>query len=82
MCGVIRMGECNLDHSLDDVKKKLESQQPFLPEPLFRQLSQYVTSERSQQILNELFHLLKKYDLAPAEEQEERNGKMTLLMKE
>ncbi|MFX3622677.1 MAG: hypothetical protein ACE3JP_01205 [Ectobacillus sp.] len=74
------MGKCNIDHSHEDVVKKLESQQSFLPEALAKQLYQFLESELPQQTLNELFHLLKKYDLSSVEERKERNRKMALLI--
>jgi hypothetical protein len=74
------VGTCNLDHSHEDVNDKLESQQGFLPQFIYQDLHRFLKSEHSQQILNELFHLLKKYDLASKEEQEERNGKFVQLM--
>lgn len=70
------MGECKIDHSQEDVMKKLESQQDYLPELLSKDLTLFLMSEPSQETLNELFHLLKKYDLASNEEQEQRNQKL------
>ncbi|MGM0876583.1 MAG: hypothetical protein ACQEWV_17940 [Bacillota bacterium] len=70
------MSSCNLDHSLDDVKKKLADQRPFLLPDLTEKCSQYLTAAQSQNDLNELFHLLKKYDLASDEEKEIRNQKL------
>ena len=52
------MGECNLDHSLEDVLRKLESQKDFLPEQVGERMRQFLKNERTQQTLNELFHLL------------------------
>ncbi|WP_096435136.1 group-specific protein [Alteribacter populi] len=73
------MAECNLDHSLEDVKKKLESQSEFLPSNIFVQLKLFLEKDLSQATLNETFHLLKKYDLATDKEREERNVKMEAL---
>jgi hypothetical protein len=70
------VSSCNLDHSLDDVKKKLEDQRPYLLPTLVEKCSLYLTSAQSQNDLNELFHLLKKYDLASDEEKEIRNQKL------
>jgi hypothetical protein len=70
------VSSCNLDHSLDDVKKKLADQRPFLIPALAEKCSQYLTVAQSQNDLNELFHLLKKYDLASHEEREIRNQKL------
>ncbi|MGF9711021.1 MULTISPECIES: group-specific protein [Paenibacillus] len=73
------MGKCSIDHSHEDVAQKLESQKEFLPESLTADLQQFLLREHSQQTLNELFHLLKKYDLASKEEREERNVKLKQL---
>ncbi|MEH6949618.1 hypothetical protein V7068_21770 [Bacillus sp. JJ634] len=74
------MRKCQIDHSHEDVAKKLETQKQFIPELLFKDLQSYLMSQRSQHILNELFHLLKKYDLATAEEQNIRNKKLVALI--
>ncbi len=58
------MSECKLDHSYADVRKKLSEQSRFLPEALLSRLDQYISEQLDQATLNELFHLLKKYDLA------------------
>lgn len=73
------MSECKLDHSLEDVRKKLEEQQPFLPVELAKQFQSFLEQDLSQQTLNEAFHLLKKYDLASDEERMERNNKIETL---
>jgi hypothetical protein len=70
------MGQCSIDHPHEDVIKKLESQCDFLPAALYEELQSCLKNEHSQQTLNELFHLLKKYDLASGEEQEVRNQKL------
>ncbi|MGC5328407.1 hypothetical protein [Brevibacillus sp. SYSU BS000544] len=70
------MSECKLDHSTEDVIKKLEEQSSFLPQDLYAALQAYLQNEREQQTLNEIFHLLKKYDLSSAEEREQRNQKL------
>jgi hypothetical protein len=67
------MSSCKLDHDLEDVTKKLSEQKPFLPEDLFDGSNQLLERRPDQNTLNELFHLLKKYDLASEEEQAERN---------
>ncbi len=75
------MGECKLDHSLDDVINKLEQQKPFLNEECTAKLSQLLQRNPDQTTLNEIFHLLKKYDLADDAERERRNGKLDQLLK-
>ncbi|GGK19960.1 hypothetical protein GCM10010965_11210 [Caldalkalibacillus thermarum] len=74
------MSECKLDHSLEDVHKKLEEQAPFLPEDLYSRFKAFLTSDVDQATLNEAFHLLKKYDLASAEEQQARNARIEALI--
>ena len=74
------MSSCKIDHPVEDVKSKLLSQQDFLPIDLYRRSEQFLESTRTQLELNELFHLLKKYDLASSEEQEIRNGKLRTLL--
>ncbi|MCK2004835.1 group-specific protein [[Brevibacterium] frigoritolerans] len=74
------MGVCNLNHSQQDVRLKFESQKAFLPTQLTQTLDQYLEKGNSQETLNELFHLLKKYDLSTQEEQESRNDKLKRIM--
>lgn len=74
------MSQCNLDHSLLDVKKKYESQLLFLPEELKQPFDQFFHKEHTQELLNEVFHLLKKFDLASKEEQESRIQKLLLIV--
>ncbi len=75
------MSNCNLDHSIDDVKKKLSDQKPFLPEGFSKRILQFLTVPRDQIELNELFHLLKKYDLATDAEKTERNDYINTILK-
>ncbi len=70
------MGNCELDHSLEDVKNKLEDQKSFLPTELFHQSHKLLEENPQQLILNELFHALKKYDLVSEEEKLNRNIKI------
>lgn len=67
------MSKCNIDHALEDVNKKLADQKEFLPEQLYNQSSELLEQNPDQHTLNELFHLLKKYDLASEQEKAERN---------
>ncbi|WP_164670777.1 group-specific protein [Virgibacillus doumboii] len=73
------MGKCNIDHSHADVVKKLESQESFLPDYLTQKIQSFLKEQHSQETLNDLFHLLKKYDLSSDNEREERNEKMLAL---
>lgn len=67
------MSHCPINHTLEDIKKKLIEQQPFLPEELYPKVEQYLNGKLDQQTLNEVFHLLKKYDLATDEVKVDRN---------
>ncbi|GHH97587.1 group-specific protein [Neobacillus kokaensis] len=75
------MSECKLDHSHEDVKHKYESQAGFLPEDMKLLFEQFFAKEHTQDLLNEVFHLLKKYDLADEQEQSERNNRLYLILK-
>lgn len=67
------MGTCQLDHSWEEVNKKLADQKSFLPVELYNESSQLLERKPDQLTLNELFHVLKKYDLASEEEKSKRN---------
>ncbi|MFE1242925.1 hypothetical protein ACFW35_02245 [Fictibacillus sp. NPDC058756] len=75
------MGKCTIDHTLEDVKQKLVDQGPFMPDNLVREVEGSLTEKTDQEFLNEIFHLLKKYDLADETEREERNEKLNDLVK-
>jgi hypothetical protein len=75
------MGKCTIDHTLEDVKQKLVDQAAFMPENLVREVEGSLTEKADQEFLNEVFHLLKKYDLADETEREERNEKLNDLVK-
>ncbi|MED0952334.1 hypothetical protein [Bacillus mobilis] len=72
---------CNIDHSMEDVMNKLESQKDFLPEVIFKEAKGFLQGNHSQEILNDVFHLLKKYDLVSEEEREMRNTQLLLIIK-
>ncbi|WP_425288593.1 hypothetical protein [Salibacterium halotolerans] len=74
------MGSCPIDHSLDDVKQKLEDQKDVMPAALYHDTARFFHDEQPQSILNEGFHLLKKYDLAGQEEKENRNAALQQLL--
>lgn len=74
------MGKCNLDHSLEDVQKKYETQKGFLPSTMYGAFEAKLKDRPDQQTLNELFHLLKKYDLASMDEQAARNGELERIL--
>lgn len=75
------MGECKIDHSHEEVMNKYESQMEFLPQDMAPLFNKFFEEEHTQDILNEVFHLLKKYDLVPEEEQSERNNRLYLVLK-
>lgn len=75
------MGTCNIDHSLEDVRTKLESQKDFLPNDLYEGTKTFLTEEVIQPVLNEIFHLLKKYDLVDLDEQQQRIEKLRDIVK-
>ncbi|HFK1766766.1 group-specific protein [Bacillus wiedmannii] len=72
---------CNIDHSMEDVMNKLESQKNFLPEVILKEVKGFLQGNHSQEILNDVFHLLKKYDLVSEEEREMRNTQLLLIIK-
>jgi hypothetical protein len=74
------MSQCKLDHSHEDVKIKYESQAEYLPAELKPLFAQFFAKEHTQDILNEVFHLLKKYDLATEEEKTARNNRLNMVL--
>mgnify|MGYP001479950216 CR=1 FL=1 len=75
------MGECKIDHTKEDVKNKYESQLNYLPEEMKPLFQQFFLEEHTQEILNDVFHLLKKYDLASEEEKQNRNNRLNMVLK-
>jgi hypothetical protein len=71
---------CNIDHTNADTAKKLESQKTYLPKELYEGSEKLLAGNPDQETLNELFHLLKKYDLASESEKEERNNQLRRLV--
>ncbi|MBP0725762.1 group-specific protein [Bacillus sp. RG28] len=74
------MSTCKLNHSTQDVIDKVELQKSHLPEILAEGLFKILQTKPSQVLLNELFHLLKKYDLSSPNEQEIRNNRLSQLI--
>ena len=74
------MTQCKIDHSREDVKSKYQSQMEFLPHELKPLFTTFFQGEHTQEILNEVFHLLKKYDLSSVEEKETRNHRLFLIL--
>lgn len=77
-----QVSECKLDHSQEDVQKKLAEQSSFLPTALGEGLAEKLGQPLTQEKLNELFHLLKKYDLASEQERLQRDEKLRLFLTE
>jgi hypothetical protein len=75
------MSKCTIDHTLEDVKQKLAEQSAFMPRELVMEVGDSLSDDSDQTYLNEVFHLLKKYDLADESEREERNAKLIELVK-
>jgi len=75
------MSKCTIDHTLEDVKQKLAEQSAFMPRELVMEVGDSLSENSDQTYLNEVFHLLKKYDLADESEREKRNGKLSDLVK-
>lgn len=75
------MSNCKIDHSLEDVKSKLDSQKAFLPKELLQKTQSFLEQSPSQTELNEIFHILKKYDLASNDEKEKRNQSLDVILK-
>ncbi|MGD7044398.1 hypothetical protein [Jeotgalibacillus proteolyticus] len=73
---------CKIDHSQEDVTNKLQSQKAHLPQSIYTGSEKLLKSNPDQKTLNELFHLLKKYDLAAKEEQLKRNQAFEALFAE
>lgn len=74
------MSNCQLDHSHEDVKQKYQSQKEFLPNEMTPMFQSFFLKEHTQSVLNEMFHLLKKYDLSSVQEKEQRNKQIVVLL--
>lgn len=70
---------CPIDHTPDEVRNKLTEQKPFLPTEIADGTDRLLDTELSQEELNEVFHLLKKYDLSDESEREKRNASFRML---
>jgi hypothetical protein len=75
------MGKCMIDHTLEDVKQKLADQSSFMPDEMIAKVSGALIKNADQEFLNEVFHLLKKYDLSDEKERGVRNEKLNDLVK-
>lgn len=75
------MSQCSIDHSHEDVRKKFESQLEYLPGGIRELFTAFFDKEHTQDILNDVFHLLKKYDLSDEDEKQKRNRRLELILK-
>jgi hypothetical protein len=75
------MSQCSIDHTAKDVQTKYESQKEFLPTELLELFDTFFKTSQTQETLNEIFHLLKKYDLSSEDEKVTRNEKFLLVLK-
>ncbi|WP_231557577.1 MULTISPECIES: hypothetical protein [Exiguobacterium] len=71
-----------VDHSLKDVSRRLERQSQYMPAHLYFQLEELLQWSLDQQVVNQLYALLKKYDVLTDIEREERNISIQLLIDE
>lgn len=76
------MGYCSIDHSLADVEIKLAEQSPFLPQHIVQGFHFFLTSNLTQEQLNEAFHVLKKYDLLSDAERVDRDEQILNLWRD
>lgn len=72
--------KCKLNHPIGDVRNKYETQKEHLPSDMISSFEAFFTHEHSQDILNDVFHLLKKYDLASEIEREQRNKRLFMVL--
>ncbi|WP_236634029.1 MULTISPECIES: hypothetical protein [Exiguobacterium] len=71
-----------VDHSLKDVSRRLERQSQCMPAHLYFQLEELLNWSLDQEVMNQLYALLKKYDVLTDIEREERNISIQLLIDE
>lgn len=76
------MSRCTIDHTQEDTLKKLQEQREYLPNNLVERCEMFLRKPLGQETLNEVFHLLKKYDLAEDNERLERNQQLEKLLNE
>jgi len=71
------MSKCNLNHTRSEVILKFYNQKAFMPDFVSSKVEVFLQEDiHTQEELNEIFHLLKKYDLATKEERDQRNLKL------
>lgn len=77
---IILENKCKLNHPVEDVRNKFETQKEYLPSDMTSSFEAFFTHEHTQDILNDVFHLLKKYDLATEEDREQRNKRLYMVL--
>ncbi|PLR94178.1 group-specific protein [Bacillus sp. T33-2] len=75
------MSECKENHSPEDVRTKYVTQAEHLPDDMKPLFEDFFVQEHTQDLLNEVFHLLKKYDLASEEEKSARNNWLYMVLR-
>ena len=70
------------DHSNEDVWRRLERQSQWMPAQLYYQFEELLSLHLEQPILNELYQVLKKYDVLTDIERDERNESIQMLIDE
>ncbi|MCC9625154.1 MULTISPECIES: hypothetical protein [Exiguobacterium] len=71
-----------VDHSIEDVSRRLERQSQCMPAHLYFQLEELLNWSLEQEVVNQLYALLKKYDVLTDIEREERNISIQMLIDE
>lgn len=74
------MDPSTVNHSIEDVSRRLERQSQFMPAHLYFQFEELLNWPLDQEIVNQLYVLLKKYDALTDGEREERNANIQLLI--
>ncbi|HAL00412.1 MAG TPA: hypothetical protein DCP50_05465 [Exiguobacterium sp.] len=70
------------DHSIEDVWRRLERQSQWMPAQFYYQFEELLSLHLEQPILNELYQVLKKYDVLTDIERDERNESIQMLIDE
>lgn len=76
------MDPSTVDHSIEDVSRRLERQSQCMPAHLYFQLEELLNWSLEQEVVNQLYALLKKYDVLTDIEREERNISIQMLIDE
>ncbi len=76
------MDPSTVDHSIEDVSRRLERQSQCMPAHLYFQLEELLNWSLEQEVVNQLYALLKKYDVLTDIEREVRNISIQMLIDE